>query len=74
MEMTVEDLQNTLGHLLEQGIVKPDYVVAFTHHERGASLKCYPIDGQKIAAIDAYPGCPKMLILTTNIKAKGDER
>lgn len=74
MKMTVTDLQKTLEQLLEEGIVKPDYIVAFTHRERRASLNCYPIDGQRIAAIDAYPGCPKMLVLTTDNEAKGDEQ
>jgi hypothetical protein len=74
MEMTVTELQYTLDQLLEQGIVKPDYIVAFTHRGRGASLKCFPLDGQKLAAVDAYPGGPKMLILTTNMEARGDER
>lgn len=74
MQMTVKDLQKTLEQLLEEGIVKPDYIMAFTHLERGANLKCFPIDGKKIAAVDSYPGCPKMLVLTTNMEARGDEQ
>jgi hypothetical protein len=74
MDMTVTDLQYTLDQLLEQGIVKPDYIVAFTHRERGEILKCFPIDGEKTAVVDAYPGCPKMLVFTTDMDVKGDEQ
>ena len=75
MDMTVTDLQYTLDQLLEQGIVKPDYIVAFTNRERAESLiRWFPIDGEKVVVVDAYPGGPRMLVLTTDMEAKGDEQ
>ena len=73
MKMTVTDLQDSLTQLLEQGIIKPDYIVAFTHQDQAATLKCYPLDGRKIAAIDAYQGSPTMLVFTSDRNVQGDE-
>ncbi len=65
MRMTVSELQDALNQLLEQGIVGPDYIMAFAHQSDGrGDLKCFPIDAKKIAAIDQFPGAPKMLVLT----------